>query len=69
MIDRLISAGDLAYRTGWHLMTVYRKAKRGEIPGLVKLGKSVRFKESAVQKWLQCERTQNDGSIPNRDTS
>jgi excisionase family DNA binding protein len=51
--ERLISALEIAYRTGLHPATIYRKASRGEIPGLVKLGKTTRFKEWAVQRWLQ----------------
>ena len=54
--ERLISALEVAYRTGLHPATIYRKASRGEIPGLVKLGKTVRFKESAVQIWLKGEK-------------
>ncbi len=50
--DRLISALEVAYRADLHPATIYRKALRGEIPGLVKLGKTVRFKESEIEKWL-----------------
>jgi excisionase family DNA binding protein len=50
--ERLISALEVAYRASLHPATIYRKALRGEIPGLVKLGKTVRFKESEIEKWL-----------------
>jgi excisionase family DNA binding protein len=53
--DRLISVLEVAYRANLHPATIYRKASRGEIPGLVKLGKTVRFRESAVQVWLKGE--------------
>ena len=53
--DRLISALEVAYRADLHPATIYRKALRGEIPGLVKLGKTVRFKESEIEKWLNGE--------------
>jgi excisionase family DNA binding protein len=51
--ERLVSALEVAYRAGLHPATIYRKASKGEIPGLVKLGKTVRFKESAVELWLK----------------
>jgi excisionase family DNA binding protein len=52
-IERMLSAGNLADLTGWHVMTVYRKAAAGEIPGRIKLGKSVRFRESKIIEWLE----------------
>jgi len=55
--EKLISALEVAYRTDLHPATIYRKALRGEIPGLVRLGKTVRFKESAIQAWLKGEPT------------
>jgi len=58
--DRLISALEVAYRADLHPATIYRKALRGEIPGLVKLGKTVRFKESAVEAWLKGEPIKRD---------
>jgi excisionase family DNA binding protein len=53
MPERMISVQEIAHLTGWHLMTVYRKAASGEIPGRVKLGRSVRFKESTITEWLE----------------
>ena len=50
--ERLISALEVAYRTGLHPATIYRKASRGEVPGLVRLGKTVRFKEFDIEAWL-----------------
>jgi excisionase family DNA binding protein len=51
--ERFITAEDIVYQTGWHLMTVYRKAKNGEIPGAVKLGRALRFRQSEVEAWLK----------------
>jgi excisionase family DNA binding protein len=58
--ERLVSALEMAYRAGLHPATIYRKAAKGEIPGLVKLGKTVRFKESAVQSWLKGEKAKTE---------
>lgn len=52
MVEHMISVEELAQVTGWHPMTIYRKARDGEIPGAVKLGRSVRFRESAIEGWL-----------------
>ncbi len=53
MAEQLLSAGDVANLAGWHLVTVYRKARSGEIPGVVRLGYSLRFKESVIDAWLK----------------
>jgi excisionase family DNA binding protein len=58
--DRLISALEVAYRASLHPATIYRKALRGEIPGLVRLGKTVRFKESEIDAWLKGETKAED---------
>lgn len=50
---KLILAEDVSNMTLWHLVTVYRKASRGEIPGVVKLGKSLRFDKAVVERWIQ----------------
>lgn len=52
MIEQMVSVGELARITGLHEQTIYRKARDGEIPGAVKLGRSVRFRESAINGWL-----------------
>jgi excisionase family DNA binding protein len=49
----LILAEDVSNMTLWHLVTVYRKASRGEIPGVIKLGKSLRFDKAEVERWLE----------------
>ena len=40
--------------------TVYRKAKRGEIPGLKRFGRSLRFKSSVVLAWTARSRAIRD---------
>ena len=55
MSEQLLSAGEVARRVGWNLVTVYTKAKAGQIPGVVRLGKSLRFRESVIESWLRGE--------------
>lgn len=39
---------------GLHIMTVYAKADRGKLLGMIRLGpKSIRFRESAIKHWLK----------------
>jgi excisionase family DNA binding protein len=52
-VEKLISVDEVASLTGWRPLTIYKKAAAGEIPGKVKLGRSLRFKESAVEPWLE----------------
>lgn len=51
-MERLLSVKDVARLTGWSPLTIYNKSLAGEIPGKVKLGVSLRFRESDVQIWL-----------------
>ena len=53
MVERLLSVHDVSALTGWSPFTIYKKAASGEIPGRVKLGYSLRFRESEVQAWLE----------------
>jgi len=55
MSEQLLSASEVARRVGWNLVTVYTKAKVGQIPGVVRLGKSLRFRESVIEAWLRGE--------------
>lgn len=48
--DRLISAVEVAYRADLHLATTYRRALRGEIPGLVE-----RPTLWSPNKWVELE--------------
>ena len=52
-MERLLNVDDLAGLTKWRPFTVYKKAAAGLIPGRVKLGNSLRFKESEVKRWLK----------------
>jgi excisionase family DNA binding protein len=53
-MEKLLQAQDVARMARWHLVTVYKKAAAGEIPGRVKLGSgSLRFKKSEVEEWLR----------------
>ena len=56
-MERLLSVKDLAHLTGWSPLTIYNKSLAGLIPGKVKLGTSLRFKESEIEKWLKGEPT------------
>lgn len=60
--DRLISAVDVAYRAG--LRRAYRKALRHEIPGPVKLGRTVRFNESKATGGGLALRSKHLGNCP-----
>lgn len=61
-MDKLLSVEQLATLTGWRPFTIYKKSAAGEIPGKVKLGRSLRFRESAVAAWLEdhAERMEED---------
>jgi len=52
MAEQLLSAQEVSRRVKWNLITVYTKAKAGMIPGVVRFGKSVRFRESVIEGWL-----------------
>ena len=55
MTERLLSVHDLSEITGWSPLTIYKKAASGEIPGRIKLGFSLRFKESEIEAWLKAQ--------------
>ena len=52
-MKKLLLAQDISNMTRWHLVTVYKKAASGEIPGVVRLGKSLRLDEAAIDAWLK----------------
>ena len=60
MSERLLSVQALSDLTGWSPFTVYRKSRTGEIPGRVKLGSSLRFRESVIDNWLKGKATTED---------
>ncbi len=51
----LVDAAVVTRLTGWHPKQVYRWAARGEIPGSVKVGRSVRFRLPLLLRWLGLE--------------
>lgn len=55
MSERFLKVDDLAARTKWKPGTIYKKAAAGEIPGRVKLGYSLRFRESEIDAWLKAQ--------------
>ena len=55
MTERLLSVHDLSHLTGWSQLTIYKKSAVGAIPGRVKLGFSLRFRESEVDAWLKAQ--------------
>ena len=48
----VMTAGQLAHYLQLDEQTVYRKAKRGEIPA-VHIGKTLRFKKDLIDGWLR----------------
>lgn len=48
-----ITVNQLALMSQYDPQTIYRKAKRGEIPGLVRYGRSIRFKRTVALAWGQ----------------
>ena len=51
-MDRLLTADELAERLGMKTEWVWAQARAGRIPH-VRLGRYRRFRESAVEEWLQ----------------
>ena len=52
MIQEVMTAGQLAQYLQLDEQTVYRKAKRGQIPS-VRIGKTLRFKRDVIDSWLK----------------
>ena len=50
--ERLISVQELCDLTGWDAMTVFEKARSGEIPGAI-WGTTLRFEPEKIAAWLQ----------------
>ena len=51
VVTRVMNADEVARYLGVVPDTIYRKARRGEIPA-VKMGKIWRFPKEALDKWL-----------------
>jgi len=59
-MERFLTVEDLARITGWRPFTIYKKSAKGEIPGRVKIGHSLRFKQSEIEAWLKTQARTND---------
>ena len=46
-----LTVRQVALLTQYDPQTVYRKAAKREIPGLIRFGRSIRFVRSAVLRW------------------
>ena len=53
-MDKLMTAKELASYMRLNPLTVYRKAREGEIPS-VRVGRSIRFKKEQIDKWLESQ--------------
>lgn len=51
----LMTADELAERAGLSGQTVWRMAQRGQIPGVIRLGRRVLFSRARVERWLAGE--------------
>lgn len=52
MPNATITADELAELLRVDRKTVYQAASRGEIPGVIRLGRCVRFSRAAIMAWL-----------------
>jgi len=68
MSNRLLSVHDVSDLIGWSPFTIYRKARMGEIPGRVKLGTSLRFRECEIQSWIE-EKARSTQAVNKKATS
>jgi len=49
----LISANDAAKLIGMGVGTIRRLTDSGKMPGVVRIGRTVRYKKSDVERWIQ----------------
>jgi len=62
-VPRIMTAKEVADYLRCHISTVYRLAKNGKLPGF-RLGADWRFREDALQNWLDVELTSaNDSEL------
>ena len=54
--QELLTVNQLALLAQYDPQTIYRKAKKGEIPGIVHFGRGIRFLRTAVLTWSQSAR-------------
>jgi len=60
MIDRVMTVKEIAKYLDVHPMTIYKLVKKGEIPAF-KVGGQWRFREVALNKWVDTKTNQNKG--------
>jgi len=60
-VSRIMTAKEVADYLRCHISTVYRLAKNGKLPGF-RLGADWRFREDALQNWLDVELTSASAS-------
>jgi excisionase family DNA binding protein len=53
----LVSADELAQLTGWSKQSIYRRARRGEIPVVRTGAREIRFDPAAVRRWIAANTT------------
>lgn len=64
MIDELIDTNELARRTGVSTITFARMRCKGSGPSFVKIGRSVKYRWSDVEAWLErCRRSSTSGAV------
>jgi excisionase family DNA binding protein len=59
--SKILTAKEVADYLRCHISTVYRLAKNGKLPGF-RLGADWRFREDALQNWLDIELKSGGGS-------
>lgn len=50
-IAERLTVRQLALLTQYNEQTIYRKLKKGQIPGIVRWGRSIRFDRTIVMAW------------------
>ena len=61
-IERLLSLPELSEMLGVPIDTLYGWRHRGEGPVGYRIGRHVRYRQSAVEAWLELHRDQRDSS-------
>ena len=61
-VPRILTAKEVADYLRCHISTVYRLAKTGKLPGF-RLGADWRFREDALQNWLDVELHSGNGDL------
>ena len=54
--QELLTVEQLALLSQYHPQTIYRKAEKGEIPGMVRYGRGIRFRCAVALAWSRRSR-------------